>query len=174
MSDLAAVDNRSGQKRGRPYRGFGVSVNLTHAKVAREKPPAKPAPIAPAPVITQAATLTSIEITGRALARIENYDALWNAVRARVDALGITRMGIGVLSQLADGYCGKLLGAARVRKISLNSLERILEGTGCYLVLVEDPAATETILAAAEELNLFRRGPPRQLKLLPPPRPPAS
>src|ERR1700675_3207300 len=117
MSGLA-THNESGQKRGR-HRSFGVAINLTHSKVAREKPPAKPAPIAPAPVIAQAAALPSIEITGRALACIANYDALWNAVRARVDALGITRMGADVLSQLADGYCGKLLGAARVRKISL-------------------------------------------------------
>jgi hypothetical protein len=166
MSDLAAED----RYRPKKNRGWGLPPNIARASASREKPvPGKPVPIAP--VIAQAVASPSIEITGRALARIENYDALWNAVRARVDALRITRMGIGVLSQLADGYCGKLLGAAQVRKISLNSLERILEGTGCYLVLVEDPAATETVLAAAEELNLFRRGPPRQLKLLPPPSP---
>jgi hypothetical protein len=156
------------QKRNR---GWGLPPNIARASASRE--PKKPtAPTGkPAPAIAQAAALPSIEIAGRALAKFVSYNGLWNAVRARVEAMGITRIGTDTLSKLPDGYTGKLLGAAQVRKISLNSLERILEGTGCYLVLVEDAVATETILATAKEMHLFRRGPPRAQKLLPPPSP---
>jgi len=70
--------------------------------------------------------------------------------------MGITRMGADTL-YLPDGYTGKLLGAAQVRKIGLHSLERVLEGTGCFLVLVEDPEASAKVLATAKELGLFRK-----------------
>jgi hypothetical protein len=125
----------------------------------------------PAPVATVAPP--PIKIKGRVLARIENYDALWNAVRSRYDAMGITRIGADTLSNLPDGYTGKLLGAAQVRKIGLNSLERVLEGTGCFLVLVEDAEASAKMLATAKELGLFRKQPRREFKLLAPPSQPA-
>src|SRR5450755_1189941 len=107
----------------------------------------------PGPEVATAAP-PPIKIKGRVLARIENYDALWNAVRSRYDALGITRMGADTL-YLPDGYTGKLLGAAQVRKIGLHSLERVLEGTGCFLVLVEDPEASAKMMATAKELGLL-------------------
>jgi hypothetical protein len=125
----------------------------------------------PGPEVATAAP-PPIKIKGRVLARIENYDALWNAVRSRYDAMGITRMGADTL-YLPDGYTGKLLGAAQVRKIGLHSLERVLEGTGCFLVLVEDPEASAKVLATAKELGLFRKLQSRALKLLSPPSQPA-
>jgi hypothetical protein len=172
MVDLATIpDNR--KRRGNDW-GTGLSPAIERARATREPKPQKPAAVSkPAPVIVEAAAPPSIEITGRALAKIFDYDGLWNAVRGRYAELGITRIGADALSKLPDGYCGKLLGAAQVRKIGLNSLERILEGTGCFLVLVEDPGASAKMMATAKELGLLRRIPARQLKLLPPPRPPA-
>jgi hypothetical protein len=169
MSDLANHHDHRPKKN----RGWGLPPNIERARASREPKPQLQAATKPAPVIAQAATLPSIEIAGRALAKIASYNGLWNAVRARVEAMGITRIGADTLSNLPDGYTGKLLGAAQVRKIGLNSLERLLDGTGCYLILVEDPAATEKLMAAAKEMHLFRRLAPRQLKLLPPPRPTA-
>jgi hypothetical protein len=151
-----------------------MSPALERSRAAREPKPQKPvAAIKPAPVIVQAVAPPSIEITGRPLARFKDYDGLWAAIRGRYDSMGITRVGADTLTKLPDGYCGKLMGAAQVRKIGLHSLERVLEGTGRFLVLVEDPEASAKMLATAKELGLFRKQPPRELKLLPPPSPPA-
>jgi hypothetical protein len=175
MSDVAAVDNRNGfpgpgQKRGR-HRSFGVSINLTHAKVAREKPPAKPpAPIAPAPVIVQAVALPSIEITGRVLAEIFDYNDLWRSVRDRLDVIGLTRDEVNEQAGLPDRYVAKILGPSQIRKFGNTSLGPTLGATGCYLLLVEDPAATAKMMARAQKRKKARG----ELKLLPPPRPPAS
>jgi hypothetical protein len=144
----------------------GIRGSHDERRLTAHWPTTKPVPVA-------TAEPPPIKIKGRPLARIENYDALWNAVRSRYDAMGITRVGADTLSNLPDGYTGKLLGAAQVRKIGLHSLERVLEGTGCFLVLVEDPEASAKMLATAKELGLFRKQPRRELKLLAPPSPPA-
>jgi hypothetical protein len=173
MSDAHATlsDNRT--KRG--GRNWGIPPAIERARASREpkKPPAPVAATKPAPVSIHAAAPPTIEIHGRPLARIKDYDGLWAAVRGRYDAMGITRMGADTLSNLPDGYTGKLLGAAQVRKIGLHSLERVLEGTGCFLVLVEDPEASAKMMAAAKELDLLRRCPRREQRLLAPPSPPA-
>jgi hypothetical protein len=173
MSDLATLPNASGQRteQRRSNGHWRMPPAIERASAAREKPQRHATSTKPVPVTPQAAALPSIEIAGRALAKIASYNGLWSAVRARVEAMGITRIGTDTLSGLPDGYTGKLLGAAQVRRIGLNSLEKLLDGTGCYLVLVEDPAATEKLMAAAKEMHLFRRLAPRQLKLLPPPSP---
>jgi len=145
----------------------GIRGSHDERRLTARWPSTKPAP--------EAATVAPppIKIKGRVLARIKDYDGLWAAVRGRYDSMGITRMGGDTLSNLPDGYTGKLLGEAQVRKIGLHSLERVLEGTGCFLVLVEDPEASAKVLATAKELGLFRKLQSRQLKLLPPPSPPA-
>jgi hypothetical protein len=173
MSDTHASISDNRTKRG--GRNWGIPPAIERARAMRE-PKKSPPPVAatkPVPVIVQPAAPQTIEINGRPLARIKDYDGLWAAVRGRYDSMGITRVGGDTLSQLPDGYTGKLLGAAQVRKIGLHSLERVLEGTGCFLVLVEDPEASAKMLATAKELGLFRKLQPRQLKLLPPPSQPA-
>jgi hypothetical protein len=164
MTDLA-THNEPGQKRGRHYRGFGVSVNLTHAKVAREKPPAKPVPIAPEPAIARAAALPSVEITGRVLAEIFDYNDLWRSVRDRVDALQVTRDEVCDRAGLPDRYVAKILGPSQIRKFGNTSLGPTLGAVGCFLILVENTEATAKIMARAKKRKL----PLRKLKLLAPP-----
>jgi hypothetical protein len=106
----------------------------------------KTAPAAP-PAIDQ----PSIEIRGRVLAVFSDYDGLWNAVRARVDAMGITRLELDHLSGNQEGYSGKLLGAKQVKKFGKQSLGATLGATCCKLVLVEDPEATAKMLARAKK-----------------------
>jgi hypothetical protein len=123
------------------------------------------AAIAPAPVIVQAVAPPPIEISGRVLAVFSDYDGQWNAIRARVEAMAITRNELDFLSGLQDGYSGKLLGTAQRRRFGEVSLGATLGAICCKLVLVEDPEATAKMLARVQK----RRRPTRQLKLLPPP-----
>jgi hypothetical protein len=124
--------------------------------------------IKPAPV--EAVVSPAIEIKGRVLAEIADYDGLWSAVRVRLEAMGITRREFDHLTGLQEGYSGKLLGAAQRRRFGKESLGATLGGICCKLVLVEDPEATAKMLARAKK----RRLPLRPLKLLAPPRAAAS
>ena len=104
------------------------------------------------------------------LAIFDDYNGQWSAIRARVEALGITRLEFDHLTGLQEGYSGKLLGAAQRRRFGKESLGATLGGIGCKLVLIEDPEATAKIMARAQKRKL----PFPKLKLLPPPRPPAD
>lgn len=77
----------------------------------------------------------------RSLAEIHDYDALHGALRARADELQVSRLTIDNVAGLASGYCGKLLGAAMVKKIGPVSLGPILRVLGVKLVMVEDQEA---------------------------------
>jgi hypothetical protein len=120
--------------------------------------------IKPAPV--EAVASPAIEIKGRVLAEIADYDGLWSAVRVRVEAMGITRREFDDLTGLQEGYSGKLLGAAQRRRFGKESLGATLGGICCKLVLVEDPEATAKIMARVEKRKLKQK---RPLKLLAPP-----
>jgi hypothetical protein len=166
VSDLA---NESGQ--GTEQRRSGGHWHMPPAieRASASREPKKPtAPvIKPAPVVVEAVTPAPIKIIGRVLGEFADYHGQWAAIRARVDALGLTRLELDHLSGLPHGYCGKLLGAAKVRRFGKDSLGEMLGAIGCKLVLVEDPEATARVLARAKKRKL----PPRQLKLLPPPSP---
>jgi hypothetical protein len=104
LATLAAAQPAHHRRHDRP---FGVSVNLTHAKVARDpKPPAERAEPKAVPIETPAIVQPSIKIKGRVLAVFSDYDGLWSAVRARVDAMGITRLELDYLSGNQEGYSG--------------------------------------------------------------------
>jgi hypothetical protein len=126
-------------------RGYGVSVGLSHAKVARDPKPPAPRPSRAKPKrqprrheVAPAIDQPSIEINGRPLAIIADYDGLWAAIRARVAALQITRETLNGMANLQDGYIGKLLGGAQVKKFGKQSLGKTLEAIGCDLALIED------------------------------------
>jgi hypothetical protein len=155
MSDaLATLADDQRHHRRHHDRPFGVSVNLTHAKVARDaKPPAQaPAPRAkpkqrPRRQVAPAIDQPSIEIGGRPLAIIADYDGLWAAIRARVDAMQITRETLNGMANLQDGYMGKLLGGAQGKKFGKLSLGKTLGAIGCDLALIEDEIQTAKIRA---------------------------
>jgi hypothetical protein len=121
--------------------------------------------IKPAPAATAAPP--PIKIKGRVLAEFADYDGQWAAIRARVDAMGITRHELDHLSGMQEGYSGKVLGPAQIKKFGKYSLGATLGGIGCKLLLVEDPDATAKIMARAQKRKL----PLLQLKLLPAPDP---
>jgi hypothetical protein len=176
-TDLAGLDeieeqtsarvNHRTSNRGR--NNWGLPPNIARASASREpkKPQQPAAAIKAAPVEVVRIELVPIEITGRPLSEFVDYDGLWNAVRARVDAMGITRHELDHLSGLPDGYSGKLLGGAQVRRFGKDSLGETLGAIGCKLVLIEDPDATAQVMARAKKRKL----PLRQFKLLSPPSP---
>jgi hypothetical protein len=152
MSDVAAASTYRGTRGGHD-----------EARPTTHWPTIKPAPV-------EAVASPAIEIKGRVLAEIADYDGLWSAVRVRLEAMGITRREFDHLTGLQEGYSGKLLGAAQRRRFGKESLGATLGGICCKLVLVEDPEATAKMLARAKK----RRLPLRPLKLLAPPRAAAS
>jgi hypothetical protein len=161
-----AADHHAHHRRhhDRPY---GVSVGLSHAKVARDPKPPAPRPTRakprPSPRVAPAIDQPSIEINGRALAIIADYDGLWGAIRARVDAMQITRETLNGMANLQDGYMGKLLGGAQGKKFGKRSLGATLGAIGCDLALIEDEIQTakiraidQIIAAAAAALGISR------------------
>jgi hypothetical protein len=64
------------------------------------------------------------------LAFIGNYDDLQEALRKRADVLKFSRRTIDNLSGMPDGYCEKLLGPAKRRKLGMKSLGAILGALG--------------------------------------------
>jgi hypothetical protein len=74
-------------------------------------------------------------------------------LRRRADELRLSRRTIDNLSGLPDGYCQKLLGPAKRRKLGMKSLGAILGALGVRLVMVEDPAACETLQRKAPAMR---------------------
>jgi hypothetical protein len=87
------------------------------------------------------------------LAVFSDYDGLWNAVRARVDAMGITRLELDHLSGNQEGYSGKVLGPKQVKKFGKHSLGSTLGALGSYLALVADPEQVAKLKAVADALS---------------------
>jgi hypothetical protein len=170
MADALATlaDDQPAHHRRHHDRGYGVSVNLTHAKVARDpKPPApRPArakPKQPRRQVAPAIDQPSIEINGRPLAIIADYDGLWKAIRDRVAAMKITRLELDYLSGAQSGYHSKLLCGAQIKKFGRRSLGDTLGAIGCELALIEDEIQVakirgidRIIAAAATALGISR------------------
>ena len=137
------LHNRPGRKLG-----WGISPNIVRASASREKKP-RPKAAAPKnpPAVVRAFVPPSVEINGRALAVIADYDDLWRGIRGRVDSMGITREELNYQAKMQDGYAGKLLGAKQVKKFGIASLGKTLGAIGCRLLLVEDPVLTAKIMA---------------------------
>jgi hypothetical protein len=145
MADALAIiaDDKSGYLRpnGHNYRGFGsnVSVNLSHAKVAREKPPApvEAPPIAPPTIARPPSPI------GRLIA---TYDDVVDVFRARADELELSRLEIDHLSGLASGHSSHLLAKRFTQRLGPLSLPLMLDTLGLRLLVVEDPKLTARTL----------------------------
>ena len=72
------------------------------------------------------------------LAEIRNYDDLHKALRRRADDVNISRLTLDHLAGLSDGHSGKILGAAKVKRLGPISFGSVLEALGLKLLLVED------------------------------------
>ena len=78
---------------------------------------------------------------------ISDYTGLVEAIRQRVDEMGLTRMELDHQAGLQSGYSGKLLSRKQLRSFGKASLGPTLGAIGCRLILVEDPAQADLIKA---------------------------
>jgi hypothetical protein len=78
---------------------------------------------------------------------ISNYNEFLDAVRERVDFMGMTRLEFDHQTGMQSGYMGKLLGRRRSKRFGEVSFDATLPAIGCRLILVEDPELTAKILA---------------------------
>jgi hypothetical protein len=77
----------------------------------------------------------------RPLAIVHSLDEIAAALRDRIKVLNVSYATVDLLTGLPEGYAGKLLGGAAVRKLGHVSLPLMLKGTGLALAVVEDPEA---------------------------------
>jgi hypothetical protein len=138
-------NERDPKRRGRRFGSFGVSVNMTHAKVAREpaepKKPAKaPAPAAPVeapPIATPRPSVGGF---------IKSYSDMVQLVRDRADLLEISRLEIDRISGIQDGHSGHLFSRRFTKIFGMKTLMPVLETLGLRLLVVEDPEWTARTL----------------------------
>jgi hypothetical protein len=155
MSDALDVDPVPSSHTRRAYRhsGFGscVPVNLSHAKVARQKAsPAKAAkPKSAAAVATTVAKPPSP--IGRVVA---SYEDVVQAFRDRADQLEISRIELDRLTGLADAHCSMLLMKSPMKTpmkifgpVSLPAMMAVL---GLRFRIEEDPEQTALTLRRRE------------------------
>jgi hypothetical protein len=126
LAIIATIERKAEYRSGGDY--FGVSPSLARAKVAREKKVQPPKPVAIKSVATPAVVPPSIN--GRVLARVDDYDSIWAAFRARADELQITRLELDYLSKFQDGYSAKVLGPSRTKSLGKKSLGGSFAGPG--------------------------------------------
>lgn len=79
------------------------------------------------------------------LGEIRSYEDLHSLLRARVNALQISRAQLNEIAGFQSGYAEKLLAAKPMRKLGTMSLAVILPALGVRLVLTEDPEALARI-----------------------------
>jgi hypothetical protein len=70
-----------------------------------------------------------------------DYQTLHAILRARADALRLSRESIDQLTGWADGYAGKLLSPTMMKILGEHSLGPMLEVLGIKLAVLEDPEA---------------------------------
>jgi hypothetical protein len=124
--------------------GWSVGPNIERASAPRDMD--KPAAVqqkaaSPAAVGQPARRLTAVART------IGDYSEFVQAIRDRVDEMGMTRLELDHQSGIQDGYSGKTLGPAKVKAYGLRTLGPTLGALGLKLLLIEDTAQTAKILA---------------------------
>jgi hypothetical protein len=74
-----------------------------------------------------------------------DYESLLVALRARADALNVSRATLDDVSGLASGYTAKLLAQPPIKSLGAVSLGPMLGALGIAIVLVEDPDAMRRV-----------------------------
>ena len=128
-----ALENHADDRPRRYHRpAFGVAINFTNSKIAREKKPPVPVeapPIAPPTIARPPSPI------GRLIA---TYDDVINAFRDRADELELSRLEIDHLSGLAQGHSSHLLAKKFTQIFGPISLPLMLNTLGLRLLVVED------------------------------------
>jgi hypothetical protein len=151
MSDIEALDaiaDQTGIRVNEHTRhgkfGWSIGPNIERASAPRERE--KPAAVQPKAVAAVAVGQPARRLT--AVARtIADYAEFLQAIRDRADEMQMSRLEIDHQAGLQDGYSGKTLGPAKRRAYGMRSLGPTLGALGLRLLLVEDTAQTEKILA---------------------------
>lgn len=81
----------------------------------------------------------------RRIAVVRNYQEFMDALRARADELGMTRLDIDDRAGLQDGYASKLLAPVPIKSVGPVSLGPVLGAMGLMIVVVEDAEALARI-----------------------------
>jgi len=81
----------------------------------------------------------------QALAEVGAYDDLVAALRARAEALNVSRETLDEVAGLPSRYSSKLLSPNPIRSLGRVSLGAMLGALGVKLVLMEDGEAMEKI-----------------------------
>lgn len=90
----------------------------------------------------------------RVLATVRSYTELHEALRARADALQVTREAIDHVTGWPSGYAGKVLAPVPIKTLNAASMGPLLTVLGLAIVVVEDQAAID---AYVRRLSRWRR-----------------
>jgi hypothetical protein len=81
----------------------------------------------------------TVQVDGAIVGSFTDYDGLIEAVRARIDAVGVSQQALEECAGLCEGALPKYLSDLRVKHLSISSLLQIAEAIGVRAILVEDP-----------------------------------
>jgi hypothetical protein len=117
----------------------GVSPNLTHAKVAREKKPLPAAPESP-PKAAPETHVSEVIFSG---IEVTSYVELVAGIQARIGELGIRQVDFDKLAGFADGLTGKVFGPSQVKRLGPEKLFDAIRAASLRLRLEADPEQLE-------------------------------
>jgi hypothetical protein len=81
----------------------------------------------------------------RIIADVCSYEQMVDALRQRVNELGVNGERFDEYVGLPRGYLSKLVGARPVRRLGMQSFAPVLAGLGLRCLLIEDSVATERL-----------------------------
>lgn len=85
-----------------------------------------------------------------ALGEAKSYDDLQPILRARADALGLSRVELDRIAGVPSGYSAKVLAEVPIRKLGPDTLGPMLGALGVKIMLVEDPEALAKFTAKGD------------------------
>jgi hypothetical protein len=180
---LAIIADDRPRRYHRP--AFGVAINLSRAKVAREPAKLKPAKAPPPPTVEKpqpeslsgATDVVLIHGNTRdfeAYRIVEDYDALCEALSERVEDLQATRLGVDAAGGFAGGHASTLLCRPQIKGYGPVSLTRMLRATGMVIVLAIDEERFAKVRERLGRRERPLRSPARQLPAPPQDAPPPA
>lgn len=93
------------------------------------------------------------------------YDGLVAALKARSDEKGLTRLKLDELSGMAEGWSGKVLGAAQIHQFGMAGIAAMCFALGLCIDLREDPEQ-EALMRPHWERGETRQARPNRLPRL--------